>query len=300
MKHTTENVEFQSGGETVRGWFLTPPGTVEEPGPGVVFCAGFTGTKYAAFYVPYVDHLVDAGYSVLMIDYRGWGDSDGERGVIDPASQVEDIRSGLTYLGERPEVDADRCGILGMSFGGGNVVRAASLDDRVRCCIAISAVGDGGLWLRQMRREYEWYELLDRIADDRRRRVAGAPPELVSPVEDIMIQTPERRQTTVKGAVPAGMVSTTTPLWCAEEIRNYKPYLEAARISPAGLLLFAVEEDAVVPAEHSRLIYEHAVEPKRLVLMEGREHYGTYLGKFDRIWPEIASWLETHLHERKA
>ena len=291
-------MEFSCAGDTVRGWFLTAAGSGATTGPGVVFCAGYTGTKYAAFYVPYVDHLVKAGYNVLMIDYRGWGDSDGERGVIDPAAQVEDIRAGLTYLRGRAEVDEDRCGLIGMSFGGGNVVRAAALDNRVRSCIGISSVGDGGLWLRQMRREYEWYELLDRIERDRVRRVAGEAAEVVSPVDDIMVQTPERRNTTVKGSLPPGKVPTTTPLWCAEEIRHFKPYLTAADISPAGLLLFAVDEDGVVPPIHSRMIYENAQQPKKLVMLHGREHYGAYLGRFDDIWPEIEAWLAVHLAER--
>lgn len=294
----TESVEFSSAGETVSAWFLPGAGSDSAPGPGIVFCAGFTGTKFSAFYEPYAECLVRAGRSALMIDYRGWGESGGARGVIDPAAQVEDIRCGLTYLAARAEVDADRCGLLGMSFGGGNVVRAAALDSRVRCCIAISPVGDGGLWLRQMRREYEWYELLDRIEADRQRRVAGEAPEIVSAVDDIMVQTPERRNTNVKGTLPAGMVPDRTPLWCAEEIRHYQPYLTAGDVSPAGLLLFAVEDDPVVPPVHSRLIYDHAAEPKRMVLFPGREHYGTYLGKFDRIWHEIDAWMAVHLDPR--
>ena len=79
-----------------------------------------------------------------------------------------------------------------------------------------------------------------------------------------MVATPERRRTTVKGTVPAGKVPRSTPLWCADEIRAYRPYRAAGDVTPAGLLLFAVREDSIVPPSHSRRIHEYASEPKRL------------------------------------
>lgn len=215
--------------------------------------------------------------------------------MIRPWQQVEDIRAALAYLRGRSDVDAERCGLLGMSFGGGNVVQAAALEQRLACCVAVSPVADGEAWLRGMRREYEWYELLDRLDEDRARRAAGGEATWVDPTEEIMVATPERRRTTVKGTVPAGKVPRRTPLWCADEIRAYRPYRAAGDVAPAGLLLFAVRQDSIVPPSHSRLIHEHAREPKRLVLLPGREHYGAYLGQFATIWPEIRDWLRRHL-----
>ncbi len=46
--------------------------------------------------------------AVLTLDYRGFGDSEGDATFLDPMAQVDDIRAGLTYLESRPEIDPRR------------------------------------------------------------------------------------------------------------------------------------------------------------------------------------------------
>lgn len=286
-------VTFFSDGLRLSAWLT--PGAGDGRRPAIVFCPGFTGTKYAAFYGPYVRQLSEAGYTVLLIDYRGWGDSEGERGAIFPLEQAEDIRSALSYLESRDDVDARRLGLFGVSFGGGHVSYVASVDHRVRCAVSVSGVGDGRQWLREMRREYEWNELLDRLGAERRARAATGEVTLVDPTEEIMISTPERRATTVKGNVPAGMVATRTPLHCAQAIIDYRPAEAVAARAASGILWLAVTRDSVVPAEHSRRMYAAASEPKRLVMLPGDRHYAAYVDHQDLIAREAIAWYGTHL-----
>src|SRR3990172_9141657 len=279
-----QDVWFLSGGTKVSAWFF--PGSGAGRRPGIVFCPGFTGTKYAAFYTPYIEAMTKAGYAVLILDYRGWGDSEGQRGLLYPLMQVEDIRSGFTYLELRDEVDPQRLGLIGVSFGGANVSYVAGVDPRVRCTVSVSGIADGAAWLQRMRREYEWVEFLDRVAEERRARARGEASPLVDPTEEIMIPTPERRQTTVKGNVPAGKTATATPFACAEAIMDYRPADVVHRIAPRAILWTCVERDAVVRPEHSEMMCAGAGEPKRLVRLRGAAHYAAYLGLFDAICGE--------------
>ena len=66
--------------------------------------------------------LTEAGYVVMTFDYKGWGDSEGPRSRLAPYSRVYDVQAALTFLGTRPEVDAERLGIYGTSYGGATVV----------------------------------------------------------------------------------------------------------------------------------------------------------------------------------
>ncbi len=292
MSARTE-VHFFSDGLRLSGWLT--PGAGTGPRPAIVFCPGFTGTKYAAFYEPYVERLTSAGYTVLLVDYRGWGDSDGDRGAIFPLQQAEDLRSALSYLESRDDVDARRLGLFGVSFGGGHVSYVASVDARVRCGVSVSGVSDGRQWLREMRREYEWNELLDRLAEDRRRRAATGEVTMVDPTEEIMISTPERRATTVKGNVPAAMIANRTPFHCAQAIIDYRPVDAVASRRTTGMLWFAVERDSVVPAEHSRRMFAAAAEPKRLIMLPGERHYAAYVDHLDVIATEAIAWYVAHL-----
>jgi hypothetical protein len=112
---------------------------------------------------------------------------------------------------------------------------------------------------------------------------------LVHPNEQIQIATPERRATSAKGKVDPSKVPDQTPLICAQAILDYSPRRYAAETR--NMLWVCVSEDAVVPAEHSRQMFELAPSPKRLVVLPGRGHYGAYLGQFDAIWTETESWL---------
>lgn len=286
-----EDVEYRSDGTIVRGWLHLPD--TDGPAPAIVFCPGYSGTRQAAFYQPYVAALVEAGIGVLLSDYRGWGDSDGERGVIDPRMQTDDLRAGLSYLETRPEIDRARLGLVGVSFGGGHATWINGIDRRVRAAVSISGVGDGADFLQSMRRRYEWYEFLDRLDEEARSLVLGGEPTLVHPNEDIQIPTPERRSTTVKGPVDASKVQTRTPLANARAIIDYAP----RRLAPETrrMLWVCVEHDAVVPSDHSRRMYLAAPQPKRLVMLPGSAHYRAYVDHLDAIRDEMLAWFAEHL-----
>lgn len=292
MSVEREDVSYLSDGDEIAGWFY--PAAGGGPSPAIVFCPGFTGTRQAAFYQPYVERFVEAGYAVLLSDYRGWGDSGGPRGEIVPLRQVADVRNGLAYLETRHEVDPSRLAVVGVSFGGGNALYAAAVDERVRAVVAISPVTDGRAWMRAMRREYEWHELLGRLAADRRARLGGAEGEVVDPTEEILVATPERRATKVKGDVPAALTPKRTPLRCAQDVIDFRPVEKVEQIAPRAALLFYVTRDAVVPGEQSEWAYAAAHEPKRLVRLDGDKHYEAYLEHLDRIWDETREFLAAH------
>lgn len=285
------DVHYSSGGDAIRGWFYAGSG----PGrrPAIVFCPGYTGTKFAAFYQPYVAAFVAAGWSVLLSDYRGWGESEGPRGEIVPQRQVDDIRAGMTYLAGRDDVDPQALSLFGVSFGGGNAAVVAGLDARVRTCIAVSPVSDGELWLRQMRREYEWQEFLAELDANDAAMVAGAIGRSLPAGDGIMIPTPEKRATKIKGDVPAAMVPSETPLWCARAIIDFRPVDHIGHTS-AAVLVFVVSRDATVPARHGQAIFAASPRARRLVTIDAASHYATYVDHFDVISTQSLNWLAEH------
>src|SRR3546814_19970991 len=61
--------------------------------------------------------LSDWGYIVLRFDFRGCGQSEGERGYVLCHDQVADAKNALNWLTEQPGVDPLRVGVIGHSFG---------------------------------------------------------------------------------------------------------------------------------------------------------------------------------------
>lgn len=289
-----DQVHFYSEGSQVAGVLRRPPG--QGPFPGIVQGPGWLGLKDAKLYLPYHEALTEAGFAVLIFDYRGFGDSGGDRNTLSPALQLEDLVNAVTYLQTRDDIADDRIGVFGSGgTGGGNAVLLAAHDRRVRCAVSQVPVADGEDWLRRMRRGYEWHEFLDRLDADRRERVTSGKGEMVHPREEIMVPTPERRATNVKKDVD-DRVPTSVPLRSAEAIIAYKPLHVASRVE--NLLVVAVEDDAVTPTEHAVALYEEAAEPKKLIMQSQTTHYAAYRQHGDVVIPQIVEWFETHLAPR--
>lgn len=126
--------------------------------PAILLCHGWGGLKehLTQTYAPWFSK---AGFAALTFDYRGWGDSearlvpvgdvpkpaaDGEvtiraravRQVVDPYDQIRDIANCLDYLQGVGQIDADRIGLWGSSYGGGHVAYMAAHDPRVKAIVA--------------------------------------------------------------------------------------------------------------------------------------------------------------------
>ena len=304
----TEQVRFYSQGKALAGTLLLPDGASSiTPVPAVAQGPGWLGLRDAKLYQPYHEGLLEAGIAVLVFDYRGFGDSEGDATYLDPLTQVEDWRNAITYLTTRSEIDASRLGAFGSGgTGGGNAIYAAGTDPRIKATVSQVPIAHGRDWLHRMRREHEWLEFLARIDEDRRQRVTTGQGQLVPPRDGIMVPTPERKSTTIKSDVDA-RIPAQVQLASAEAIFAYRPIDVVAAIAPRALMLIAVENDATTPEDHAYAMYERAGAPKRLVVQTGTTHYAAYAQYRDVVNPLIVEWFGRYLtsgevlvHERGA
>ena len=82
--------------------------------------------------------LARHGFGVLMIDARGHGDSGG-RAMDFGWHGDADIAAATGYLAERPDVDPQRIGVVGMSMGGEEAIGAAASNPLIGAVVAEGA-----------------------------------------------------------------------------------------------------------------------------------------------------------------
>ncbi len=290
----TTEVRFFSEGAPISGLLRSPDDPAPKAAPAVVQGPGWLGLKDAKLYLPYHEALTAAGFHVLIFDYRGFGASGGDRGMLLPQLQLEDLVNAVTYLRTRADVDSDNIGAFGSGgTGGGNAVMLAAADPRVRVAVSQVPVADGEDWLHRMRREHEWQEFLDRIEVDRDRRVLTGQGEMVHPREEIMIPTPERRASKVKADVD-DRIPSSVPLRCAEAIMAYKPIDVVHEVAPAALMVIGVAGDAVTPTDHAEMLFARARAPKKLIMQHHTTHYAAYKQYGGTVIPQIVDWFRSH------
>jgi hypothetical protein len=289
----TEEVSFYSEGARIAASWRTPD-SVDGPMPAIIQGPGWLGLRNANLYVRYHEALTAAGFGVLVFDYRGFGDSEGDRTNLSFRGQLQDLRNGVSYLSTRPDVLPEAIGVFGSGgTGGGNAVLLAAADDRVRAAVSQLPVADGADWLHRMRSEHEWLTFLAQLEEDRRDRAATGKGRLVHPREEIMVPTPERRATSVKADVDDRIPSAVS-LAAADEILNYRP-IDAARGLRTPLMVVAVEGDATTPTDHAQAIYDAAAGPRALVMQRNTTHYAAYDKYWEIVTPRIVAWFQQHL-----
>jgi dipeptidyl aminopeptidase/acylaminoacyl peptidase len=159
-------VTIWSDGTRMAADIYLPKGlAADEKVPVIVFANGTGGTKkrLGARLAP---RFVPAGYAFAAFDYRGWGESDSKLTMLEPMpepdadetvtvkarairwqmdypDQTADIRNVIAYVSGEPNIDPERIGLLGTSFGGGLVTWVAAHDRRVKCLVA-QVPGMGG------------------------------------------------------------------------------------------------------------------------------------------------------------
>ena len=174
--HTHETIQFDNhAGEHVHGHlFLPKSATVEHPAPAILYCH-WHGGQYDigkdellgtnATPVPPGPALAEAGYVVFGIDAPCFGERNGqgpdgptqtgEAGEMTAAKFhlwagrtlwgmiLRDDLSALDYLCSRPEVDAARIGVTGISMGSTRSWWLMALDDRLKTAVCVACMTRG-------------------------------------------------------------------------------------------------------------------------------------------------------------
>src|SRR5215470_339340 len=150
-----ERVTFVSGGLKLAGVLHRPDS--RQPGerrPAFIVLHGFGSSKDSDGSVASAKLFAELGYAALRFDMRGCGQSEGVRGRVICLEQVEDTQSALSFLAGRPEIDADRIGVMGASFGAAVAIYTAGVDQRVAACVSAGGWGVGGAARRRASRSW--------------------------------------------------------------------------------------------------------------------------------------------------
>ncbi|HKO68913.1 MAG TPA: alpha/beta hydrolase [Burkholderiaceae bacterium] len=119
-------------GSHLHGWFLPAVGKAK----GTVLHLHGNAANISN-HLPLVSWLPAHGYNVLMVDYRGFGRSQGKpslHGIVDDAA------AALAYLRSRTDVDPKQLIVLGQSIGGATALRLLACDaSGVRIAVIDSA-----------------------------------------------------------------------------------------------------------------------------------------------------------------
>lgn len=274
---TTLQVEFLSENTRIAGTVYLPETyTADSKMPGIILCQGFAGTKEMLL-PPYAEKFAQNGYIVLTFDYRGFGGSDGESGRLVPKLQVEDIKNAITFLSSFVGVDAQRIGLWGTSYGGANAIVAASADKRVKCLCVQLTFGDGERCLAVNSTPEDIVKLKETL-EKLYEKKALTGKEMMMPVSKILSDE-QSKAFFQEYSDKFPELKIKIPFLTVRETINYKPESFLPDLH-TPILIVGAEKDGVNPISETYSLYEAALEPKELVIIDGATHFELYKGKY--------------------
>ena len=123
-----EDVRLSAGdGVVLHGWFI--PGAIHASGARITLLVFHGNAENIGGGLDLAVRARTAGYSLLLVDYRGYGESTGQPSE---SGLYRDGRAALAYLRTRPDVDASRIVVWGRSIGSAVAVALAAGDAATR------------------------------------------------------------------------------------------------------------------------------------------------------------------------
>jgi uncharacterized protein len=218
---------------------------------------------------PYCEKLIDAGYDVFAVEFRGQGESDKDpnyeplQWVTD--RDVADMKGAIKYLLGRHDADPRGFGVFGISKGGGTGLLSAGGEPAIRCLVTDGAYGTHTTMIPYLKR---WIQ----IYSDRK-----------------MIQR----------ALPTWFYGIIGMVGAKKVARNrgvtYPSVEKAVRRVNRPLLMIHGESDTYIKPEMARALFDRARGPKDLWIVPKAKHNQALTVAGDEYHTRVISFFDLHL-----
>lgn len=104
--------------------------------PVIILCHGLA-TERTFGLQSYIDRFLKSGFAVFTFDYRCFGDSKGNpRNYIDANRHIQDIEAAIQHVKTLANINTQKIGLWGSSYGGGHVLAVAAKNSDVTAVAA--------------------------------------------------------------------------------------------------------------------------------------------------------------------
>ncbi len=200
----------------------------------VIVCHGFTGSKEGGGRaVEMGEALVNNGFSTILFDFSGCGESDGCFADISLSSHTDDLEAVVKWSRQN---GFKKIVLNGRSFGGSTVINYASRDKNIKAVCTWAAAA----------------RLVDLFESFAGEEITGFPDRLIAIHED------------------EGTIYLKANFFY--DLLQHDMLKAAAKLDLQGLLIIHGSADEAVPVEDAHLLYQAASEPKQLSIIEESDH----------------------------
>jgi len=233
QKARQRKISWQVDNITLVGKLYIPPGTNKHPAvcishgiPAVPYNAGDSGYSLLA------QRFSDAGFTTLIFNFRGTGESQGD---LDMAGWAHDLQGAINYLYQQKTTKISSLCLLGFSAGAAISVYVAAHDARISSVVSCACPA-------------EFTTLVNK------KNALGA----IQHFRDIGAIRNKDFPSSILGWIKG--FESVKPIGCID------------KVSPRPLLLIHGDADEIIPVGDAHRLYHRALKPKDLAIIQGAQH----------------------------
>jgi len=255
-----EFVEFEGPKGTLRGTLHVPDS--EGPVPGVVMMHGLGAERMECrfLFVKLSRAFEAAGIASLRFDFYGSGESDGDFIEMTASSERADALVAIDYFKSLAAIDADRVGLMGMSFGG--YMTALTIGGR-------PDIKAASLWAAAATTSRRWRE---RVTDQ------------------------DRRSLQQRGWLDLSGMRLSRDF--VDDLDNHRPCEEVVRYNGPVLVVHGTDDQMVpfsIGKEYVRVLETRPHAVTEHLYVEGGDHPWTRWEFRQQIYDRTVAWFQEHL-----
>ncbi|ANF82517.1 lysophospholipase [Acinetobacter sp. NCu2D-2] len=292
--YTVEPLYVKSDQDVIAADFYRPK-NIEKP--AVILMAHGLAALRQFKLIEYAKRFAQAGYAVVLFDYRYWGGSTGRpRELVSLSAQLEDWRTMIAHIKQRRSIDSKRVVLWGTSLSGGYVLTLASQLQNIQAVITQIPFVDGA----ESAKLYPLQQLpkaLKISSQDYMGSKVGMSPRTLP----VIHQTDLCFMPTADGY--AGYRSIVNPdyYWSGEiparvffNLIRYRPIQDVRKIT-IPVLFIAAKQDSIISIESSRETATN-IAPFAEYHEWNMQHFDIYHGEwFEKAVSTQLEFLHQHI-----
>ena len=279
-----------------------PEGDAPSSGfPAILYCPGLRGNPQNLNRC-ITEYFTNQGFVTGAIRYKEIQPNTPEHAWVRPLDRVHEAVQSVDIMSARDDVDANRVGIYGLSYGGPIAICAASLATNVRAVVSAAGPGNGWRMMRSMRTRAEWSIFIARLEEDRRRQEEGEPPTKVSLLELLPFSDSyQKKLLKFQDELVLSPDDDVDPKYFLETafyMLNFHPEQAAALLHNIPLLQICGDQDECATHAQIEEISKFASCENKIHWMPGgTDHLDLHVNPGRNKQLALASdWFATHLH----
>lgn len=239
--------------------------------PIIIMCSGFLGLKNI-HPARFARGLTDLRFTLFGFDYRGFAESEGERGKVTLEDQISDIANAVSFVKQNLKNKRRKIFLAGWGMAGGMILEAMRLVDGVSGLIPVNGFFNSMRVQRTVRGAKEFKKFYRSFKEKRAEYTATGEVKNVDPFDIYPLDQKSRKY--VDEVLYENPDFGLRYVWhrFGDSLLLFEPEASLEHLKDTPVFIAHGENNALHPPEEAKSLYKKYPGPKELYWMKKAGH----------------------------